>query len=43
MDTKKRVVIAAILFAAAFILDGVASKVLPFDELWKKALPNPKA
>lgn len=41
MSTKAKVIVSVILFAAAFILDGVASKLLPFDDI-VKALVKPK-
>ncbi len=32
---KQRIVMSIALFAAAFILEGVAGRILPFEELAK--------
>lgn len=40
---KKKIVIACILFALSFVLEGIASRLLPFDEIIKKALGSSKA
>ena len=30
---KTKIIVSVVLFAAAFVLEGVAGKVFPFDEL----------
>lgn len=37
---KKKIIIACVLFAASFVLEGIAGKIMPFDEIFKKALPG---
>lgn len=37
---KKRIVIACVLFAVAAIAEWTAGKVMPFEEIFKKALPK---
>lgn len=33
-----QIVIAGILFALSFVLEGIASRIMPFDEIIKKLL-----
>lgn len=40
---KDKIIIAVLLFAISFILEGIASRVLPFDEIVRAALPPKKA
>lgn len=37
---KKRIVISCILFAAAAIAEWAAGKIMPFEEIIRKALPK---
>lgn len=32
---KQKIVVSVVLFAAAFILEGVAGRIFPFEELAK--------
>lgn len=43
MSTKAKIIVSAVLFAAAFVLDGIAGKLLPFDDIVKELIKPKKA
>lgn len=40
MKIKTKIIVAATLFAVSFILDGIASKLLPVEDIIKALLPK---
>lgn len=40
---KTKIIVSVLLFIASFILEGIASKILPFGELAKMAMKTVKA
>ena len=40
MKMKTKLIAAAVLFAISFILDGIASKLLPVEDIIKALLPK---
>lgn len=40
MKTKTKIIVSCVLFAASFVLEGIAGKLLPFDDIVKSILPK---